>query len=257
MSRPADLILGDSHVDALKEAVSEGGADLPTALPIRLGKMKNGKQFGDLPLGSVLERVRAVPSDGLVVCAVGGNQHQTMSLIEHARPFDLMLPGEDSPPAPGRELVPFQAMRATFETGLRNGDLKILEAVREAARCAVVQLAPPPPKADEAHLLRTIETYFAERGIREHGIAPAPVRLKVWRVQVLVLRALCAEIGVAVLPVPDAALTPEGFLDPAFYARDATHANAAYGALVLRQIAAIDAAVLAAGRAPPPPGTSP
>jgi len=38
------------------------------------------------------------------------------------------------------------------------------------------------------------------------------------------------------MPVPPASLTPLGCLSPDYYAHDATHANEAYGALVLAQL---------------------
>lgn len=237
MSRTV-LIVGDSHVDALKQALAQPEAEMPAWRAIRLSKIKNGKPFGDMPLDDILGIIRGLGRGDLVVCAIGGNQHQILSLIQHRRPFDLALPGEAFTPGPGHEIIPFRAMYDLFEAGFRSGDFLRIEALRSAAPCDVVQLAPPPPKADEDHILRSIETYFAEQGLQERGVTDAAIRLKVWRVQMMVLAALCGPIGVAVFPNPPETLTPEGFLAPDFYARDATHANAAYGARVIRQIEA-------------------
>jgi hypothetical protein len=57
-----------------------------------------------------------------------------------------------------------------------------------------------------------------------------------WHLQVDVLLKLTVDFNIGLLLPPDSTLTPLGFLDPAFYANDATHANAAYGELVLQQL---------------------
>ncbi|MCK0208524.1 hypothetical protein MWN33_10825 [Starkeya koreensis] len=236
MTRPV-LIVGDSHVDAIKSALAANGA--PAGIEaFRLAKMKNGKPFGELPFDDALRRIRTLPRDALVVCAIGGNQHQSIGLVQHRRRFDFALPGESLPDDDSAEIVPFQAMRALFERGLRGGDFAKLRAIRETAPGEVVQLAPPPPKADEDFVRRHIDTVFRDMGFDETGLSEAGLRLRLWRLQLLVTGELCGEIGVELVPNPLAALTPNGFLAPDFYAADATHANAAYGREVLGQIEA-------------------
>ncbi len=94
----------------------------------------------------------------------------------------------------------------------------------------------PPPKESTAHILKSVETAFLERGIQDAGVSPAPLRLRFWHMQNEVLGALLAEHGIPLLPPPPGTQTPDGYLHPDFYASDATHANNAYGARVLQQI---------------------
>lgn len=238
MSRSC-FIIGDSHVDALKDALAhahEAALDLQI---FRAAKLKNGKPFGDIPVNEACQRVRTLESDALVVCAFGGNQHSVLSLVQHARPFDFALPGEPFSLKTGTELIPFHAIRMLL-AGSVTADFRNVAALQEVAPGAVIHLAPPPPKANEAHILRSVETYFIEQGLTRHGVTDAALRLKVWRVQIDILRELCGRAGVTLLPNPPETLTPEGFLAPEFYAKDATHANRRYGQSVLNQIAALD-----------------
>jgi hypothetical protein len=111
-----------------------------------------------------------------------------------------------------------------------------LLAIRNATNCRVYQLAPPPPKKDTDFILRKPKAVFVELGILEHGVSPASLRLKLWKLQLRVMQRLCQEWGTQYLPVPSGAESPDGFLKPEYYAPDETHANASYGELVLRQL---------------------
>lgn len=244
MSRPC-FIIGDSHVDALKDALADGHEAALDFQVFRLAKLKNGKPFGDIPVDEARRQVRALGRDGLVVCAFGGNQHSVLSLVQHPRPFDFALPGEPLSLKPGAELIPFHAIRMLLAESV-TASFRNVTSLQEVASGAVVHLAPPPPKADEAHILRSVETYFIEQGLTHYGVTDAAIRLKMWRVQTMILRELCGKAGVIFLPSPAETLTPEGFLAPEFYAKDATHANRRYGQSVLNQIAALDTGEAAA-----------
>ena len=232
-------------MDALKDALAHGHEAALDFQVFRLAKLKNGKPFGDIPLDKACKQVSNLGPDALVVCAFGGNQHSVLSLVQQPRPFDFTLPGEPFSLAPGAELIPFHAIRMLLAGSLTAEFSKVM-ALQEAAHGPVVQLPPPPPKADEAHILRSVETYFVEQGLTRHGVTPAAIRLKVWRVQIMILRELCGKAGVILLPNPPETLTPDGFLAPEFYAKDATHANRRYGQSVLNQIAALDTGEAAA-----------
>lgn len=240
------FIIGDSHVDAIKDALAHGHQGPIRFQAYRLAKLKNGRPAGDIAPDEAKRRIHMLEGNSLVVCAMGGNQHSALSLVQHPRPFDFAFPGEPFQARADVEIIPFQAVRMQLHEGIKPDFLHV-RTLLDATKGRLIHLAPPPPKADEAHILRSIETYFMERGLTRYGVTDAHLRLKVWRVQIMILRQLCAEAGVVFLPNPPETLTNDGFLAKEFYADDATHANGRYGERVLRQIEAL-CAENAAGR---------
>ena len=88
-----------------------------------------------------------------------------------------------------------------------------------------------------------IDASYRARLVAEAGVNRAATRLKLWKLEMRVLAYLCAEWTIQLLLPPAEAQTAEGFLKPEYYANDATHANAAYGELVLRQLEAVAVAI--------------
>jgi hypothetical protein len=242
MSTRKILVFGDSHTDALKgahqqRAASSGNADIRL---MRLLEMKNGKEIGDVALEAATSMIAESNTDDLIASTIGGNQHQAFGLVQHPLAFDLIAPEapvpHDSEP---RMLIPYRAIWATFEKGLRKRDVRLMTTLREAAKRPIYHLTPPPPKESAEHILQRSESAFRNAGLATKGVTPAPIRLKLWRLQCALLQALCDESGVRLLPPPEGTQTAEGFLKPEYYRNDATHANVAYGELALRQLEAI------------------
>lgn len=242
------LILGDSHIQALKHAwTKRAGSTSGVAFSVHvLARVKNGVDIGDISLEAAISMVSALSGKDLVVCGIGGNQHNVLGIVQHPVPFDVFDVGDEAMViAPGVQCVPNAALSDVFEARLKGThEARILE-IRRAAKCPVYHLAPPPPKEDSAHILKHHGPVFARAGIEEKGVSPAALRLRLWKVQSRVLRELCARWEVGLVPVPAAAMCPKGFMGREYYADDATHANAAYGELVLSQLEQ-----LALGRAP-------
>lgn len=248
MSKRRIIVIGDSHTAALDQAhkkrASSGDFDISA---LRFSKIKNGKEMGDISLEAATSMVAASTPDDLVTSTVGGNLHQVVGLVQHPVVFDFMEPGiPRDPDSQQCQLIPYQTLWAVFEIRLRRKDGQLITSLREAAARPIYHLLPPPPKESAAHILQRYESDFEKAGIATHGVTPAPLRLKLWRLQCAVLRSLCAEWDVRLLPPPEGTQTPEGFLKPEYYKNDATHANAAYGELALRQLEAVAAATDAA-----------
>lgn len=238
------FIVGDSHTDAIKRALSVRRIPLETQIEFsayRYSVTKNGKVIGDLSTEAIVDRISTFGVQDIVVSTIGGNQHQTLSLVQHPIPFELYELGESLPKVDAKPptIVPRAQMLDFFEKGIRGGDGKRMQHLRANASCQILHLVPPPPKEDAAHIIKRFETKFAELGLLEKGVSPATLRLKMWRLQVEILRKLTAEFDIGLLFPPVNALTSEGFLDPVFYANDATHGNVAYGELVLQQLEAL------------------
>src|SRR4029078_4023590 len=110
-----------------------------------------------------------------------------------------------------------------------------IRAAAASAPCPVVHLAAPPIKADEAWIYANSNKY---RGniVRDVGLTPAPVRAKLWRLEMDAIRTVVAKWGIGFVPVPLDSLDADGFLRRDFYGQDVTHANSDYGRLVLRDL---------------------
>jgi len=244
MSRGRILVFGHSHTDALEKARRQRASSGDTPISVlRFSKLTNGTRIGDLSEDAATAMVAESSPDDLIASTVGGNLHQVFGLVQHPVAFDFIEPASPSPPdSQACMLIPYQTIWALFESRLRRKDGLQIATLREAAARPIYHLLPPPPKESAAHILQRYESEFEKAGIVTNGVTPAPIRLKLWRLQCAVLRSLCTEWDVRLLPPPQGTQTPEGYLKPEYYKNDATHANPAYGELVLRQLEAFAAA---------------
>ena len=240
MPTPTTLLFGDSHVYAVQRAIERRNAK-GLAVPLnahRLLKTKNDVVMGDTSFEEFLKLAGGLGTTDTVISMIGGNQHAVFSTIQHPQPFSFLMPGDTPDPADSAlATIPYRALAVHFDNGIRGRDGKSLKALRDATRARMIHLQPPPPKSDNQHIMRHHESNFANENITQLGVSPPVLRLKFWRLQSELLARLCAELGIEVLPPPAAALDPEGYLAHDCYANDATHANPAYGELVLQQIA--------------------
>jgi hypothetical protein len=240
LSEPTILLFGDSHAYAVQRAIEkrEGKGRKAPLQAHRLVKLKNGKQQGDTSLEEFIEIVRPLGPEDIVLSMIGGNQHAVFSTIQHPQKFDFLEPNSDAGIEEEAELIPYRILLGCFERGIRNGDGKSLEALRQATAARVIHIIPPPPKADSAFVQQYHESVFANEGITAHGVSSPRLRLKFWHLQKRVLEELCAELKVEVMLPPATALDSRGFLASDYYANDATHANHFYGELLLREVEA-------------------
>lgn len=237
------LIAGHSHVAALGVPLVRDGYEL-----LRIG-------HGDVPIFGLVggwpledtdywEQV-AHHAEGRVVAILWrGNQHFHHFLIMPDAGFDFVLDSEPQLDVdPHRPLVP----EATVIEFMR-ADMIDLDAIIEAIHAAggqVVLCGTPPPKGDAGFVREKIlhEGYFRktaeELGADLETIEISPPRLlyKLWKVMQNSLRDVATRHGARFMPVPETLQTSDGFLHPDYYAGDVTHANRAYGDVVLRQLA--------------------
>lgn len=233
------LVFGDSHVQAVQQALTDGAASGRYGVEVYFRKIvrQNGETIGSTSQEEIVERISGLGPRDLAVSMLMGNFHHVAGLVQHPVPFDFLLPGEDRKPESGCRPVPFRVMEAFFENNLRPNN-RILRQLVPLSAAPIRHLMAPPPKADEALIMKRPEI-FKDLGIFERGISPAPLRLRLWHLQARVMARLCAEFGAPLVGVPEGAQCPDGFLKPEYCAEDATHANAGYGALVIKQIEAI------------------
>ena len=239
MNKLQVVIAGDSHIYAIKDALTEGpGPDGLTIEALRVCSQKNGKTIGDITFDDLITRCCALPAGSLVVTMLRGNHHQKVGLVQHPRAFDLLMHSVDGGLLQkDSELIPIQVMREVFSSCLRNSYGKDLQRLKQASVVPVVCVSPPAPKEDASHIAKGAETYFKLLDILSVGVTKAPVRLKLWLLQQKVLQDFCGENGIYFLGNPLGTRDEGGYLKREYYAPDATHANAAYGNLVLTQVA--------------------
>lgn len=233
------IFVGESHTHAVIDALKRY-SDVPAGVNVvahRLTRIKNGTLIGTLNYDDLLLICDYLSEDDLVVSLIGGNQHSMISLIQHDSPFDVFEPFEDiSNLIPSAEIVPRAGLLSFFYRGLRANDARRIKEIGARGKHRTIHLAAPPPKADTAHIMRRFEAEFEARGLREKGISPARLRAKIWRLQNEALAAILAEDDIDLLMPPDGTMTTDGFLLPEYYAADATHANAIYGAHIIEQV---------------------
>ncbi|HEX2873516.1 MAG TPA: hypothetical protein VHP33_19795 [Polyangiaceae bacterium] len=240
MSEKKVLVVGDSHTQALAKAHgARAGRQLKSddvLFEINwLAKPDNSR--GDLPFADALDRAASLGPDDVLVISVAGALHNGIGLLRHEKPFDFFTRDDETmTPAEGCVVVPENALWDTFKIMAEPN--KKITGLRAKARCPAYHLATPPPKEDNDFIMARV-TRYRDRLVAEAGVNAAATRLKLWKLEMRVLAHLCDQWSIRLLLPPAEAQTAEGFLKPEYWANDATHANAAYGELVLRQLEAV------------------
>ncbi|MEM9811056.1 MAG: hypothetical protein AAF913_00160 [Pseudomonadota bacterium] len=224
------LVLGNSHTGALKEA-----GPVCAGTQILWVNTKPGRVPGDIGVDEALARSAELgPEDCLILMRLG-SLHNIIGLLNHDIAFALVHaldPGE------AVEVIPEAVMRELMAEHAASD--KFLRKVAAHARCRVGHIMTPPPKKNLDSTSRTFSAYRGRR-IADVGFSPAPHRLALWWLEKSVLDAFLPTIGIVPIAPPPETVTGEGYLDPAYAAPDATHANGAYGARLMARIRAFAA----------------
>ena len=247
------ILLGHSHIGALTGAINHRDRTLPSASgPLHFAMYEAWNFQGNPPyvvhadqgrdrfnpaILAAVDALAAAHGEPTFVTMFGGNEHTVLALVRHRRPFDFILPeAPDLPCTPGVELVPCAYVERILKS-LMEPYLYQLYLLRQAVPGPILALEPPPVNGDNSYLESRLDAFFlANSDIRE--ISPSPLRRKMRLLQRRLLKTICDDNQVTMLPPPAAALTPDGFLDPSCYGPDATHAGGRYGELLLRQVEA-------------------
>lgn len=250
MTTSSILIAGHSHIAALGVQLMSPGYILRE---IADGEVPVVGLVGGWPREDTTywDEIATHSADRTVAIFWRGNQHFHHFLIMPTNGFDFMLDCEpDLPIDTTLPIVPEATLIAFMRADM--SDLDPIIATIHAAGGRAVLCGTPPPKADAGFVReRTVrEGYFRNvaesRGfdIGEIELAPPLILYKVWKVMQNTLAEVAARNGARFMPVPAELKTADGFLRPDYYAPDATHANAAYGAIMLRELRAFVASGL-------------
>jgi len=240
------LVVGQSHVAAFRAAAKTRREREPEAPRTRvihtlepqyqpeLIEDDGESRFSPALAATILDQIDR--HDPLLVSAMGGNFHNGLALIRHARPFDFHLAeGSPLPFDPSAEPVPEALVRAALMQGLSR-DMARLRLL--AAFGPFIHIESPPPVRDEAYLTAQAEAYFRDQGLDVRGVAPAGLRWRIWRLNSHILQSRVKALGGRYLPVPAMLCDADGFLLQC-YAADATHGNEAYGEALIQTLEAM------------------
>jgi hypothetical protein len=189
-------------------------------------------------LKGAVRKATAGDRRALMVMSIAGNHHNQIGLLNHPRKFDFVLPSAPDLPLLGdHEVVPAAFIEATLASRLAYA-LRLLATLARTAQCRVVHLQSPPPNPSAEHIARHPDEMFKD-AVEQYGVAPASVRLKLWKLHSALFRKACDELGIPFVPPPPEAVDPSGFLVERAWGRDATHASDWYGELVISQVEAL------------------
>ncbi|MEX0409754.1 hypothetical protein ABGN05_29390 [Aquibium sp. LZ166] len=223
-------VIGNSHIRALEKAVEDGIVGLG-GIETRFLWLKT-KNHGSVSKEDAIKACCSLGAGDLLVLSHLGALHNQLALFEHDAPFSVADPETGVPTPANRTVVPVAAVREFFLT--RIGPASTLKQFASGASCPVFHFGSPPPRRQ---MLRKIKKVRLDRGeVDLRAFADPALRLAVWRIETEVVDAHLEALGIRTLPAPPEARDEDGYLHPDFYAEDATHANAAYGALVIMQI---------------------
>lgn len=177
---------------------------------------------------------RSLGQKSSIFLAISGNEYHFMGMVNHPRPFDFVLSEvKELPLSCQAEVVPTAFVEQSLRGSMGNA-VKILQGIRSAVAGPVFQFSSPPP-IEDGDFLTQQKTVFSSQ-IEERGISPAPLRLKLWRLQQRLYKNVCDEIGIRFLEVPYEALDPNGFMTRRGWHPDGVHASPWYGELLLQQV---------------------
>ncbi len=222
---PKIIIAGDSHTQAHKTAFARRPAHSFDFDIVWIKGREGSKaaKLGDIYFDELLERVRQ-GEHSLIAISQLGNMSNRFGLARHDKPFYIQVDGEECE----GELVPRRAMRDVYQPhidAVREQFLKL----KQAAAGPVCHLATPPPKGDQALLQALFRHHKRE-------VNRPSQRLALWQMEMELVKGGCSEWGIGFVDPPAGTQDDQGYLGRDFYATDITHANAAYGELVLRQL---------------------
>jgi hypothetical protein len=172
----------------------------------------------------------------------GGNEHNERFLIEQPLRFDFVprrlqsLSVEED-----AVIVPEALVRAWFQLRL-HGLHDMLANLKAQPYSRIALVGTPPPKGDNERLRGFLTTEFAAyhnpSGLTmdQVRLTSPTLRLKLWNVLQEFYQEQAERGGVEFIPVPDIVTDEAGFLKPEFWLADLTHANRAYGKVMLNHL---------------------
>lgn len=252
MPGKAAIVLGNSHLSSIilylndRPAETYGTDDSIQYYVFDTVKHGAGFQFsidsggGHYVLNpAIAEMVEAkVPGDRerIYISMFGGNAHNVLTLKEHPRPFDFIVPWRAELPLDATREFVTDAYINRFLRKLTEAHQLNMTTLVNAASVAGVQafhFQSPPPVKDNAFILSHLEDWF--KSDHPTSIAAPYLRFKMWLIHSKIIEDHCAAMGMTFLETPRSTQDETGFLLQD-HGKDSTHAGPSFGGAVLNQL---------------------
>lgn len=238
------LAFGDSHLDAIRSGYDATMLANKT-LPVSMIFNRFSGSLGPDRISCLSEIISSNSPVHAMVCSIDGNAYFVHGAVNNPRRFDLILPhAPDLPVSAGAELIPYDLMREKLVSDLRPL-MTAVNAVTSRGDVPVYKISPPPPVGNPEAIARAINLIAKrvqgdvwlkwQRDLGTLGVAPPPLRYKLWCALLDAMRQLCREFRIYFIEAPAAAKDSEGFLREE-YCLDGFHGNSSYGQLVVQQL---------------------
>lgn len=228
------LCIGHSHMACVLAAAQE--TDI-SVVPVVLKESKHFEGMGSslqvVPPERFAQWLSQSPREGPTFSFIGGRRHVHPELRKNPRPYDVFLPAAPNLPIEeGTEIIPINAVQKALAKRI-TPDLEMLDTLFSHASGPVFHFESPPPPS-----IGWWESIATERGTNRE-FHPAPfLRYKLWRLNSENVREVVEAKGGTFVEAPAAARDDDDLLR-AELVGNSTHANSAYGALVLEQMRAV------------------
>ncbi|MGD1039064.1 MAG: hypothetical protein ABR878_18295 [Roseiarcus sp.] len=189
------------------------------------------------------EKLIAQANGNRIALVWGGNEHNSCYLFDASYQFDFR--SRHVTKIMNRlQIVAQSTIRKKFwDLSIRDLS-RFLANLTKSYPSRIVLLGTPPPKKDNEALKKLLaaEPHFLEwaaqigGGIDQVKLTAPHIRLKLWYVLQDLLAEEAGKVAGSFVRVPVETQDEEGFLKPEFSAHDVTHANEAYGALMLAKL---------------------
>jgi len=176
-----------------------------------------------------------------LITVLGGGHHLALTLLDNGHPMDVILP--DRPDLSLRDdatLVSVDFAKAIFLQLIATPFTSLACLKAAFPELPFAQIECPPANGDDDYVRSHLGNYFEANYSPEQldAISSPAQRYKFWKLQSEMYADKCLELGIDYMRVPEPAISADGFLKPEHFGSDSTHANAAYGRIILDTIEA-------------------
>jgi hypothetical protein len=246
----AVILIGDSHYAAIAAAAQgtlsfdpeSRGCDLlffeawRHALRYEFTRLVDGRTALNPEMAQWIAMIAHNYDAIEIVTVFGGGHHLALTMLDNGHPMDVILPGrEELPQRRDAMLVTVDFAKAIF-LQVMQPTFTTLTCLREALPdVSISQIECPPPNGDNKYVRARLGNFFESTMTPEQldALSTPAQRYKFWRLQSEMYNDTCRTIGIDYMPVPATAVSDDGFLKPEHFGEDSTHANPAYGRLIL------------------------